>query len=1064
MILTKEKIDKIDVDSVVNERIKNGRISEILFIVPTRRKIRYLTRELISISLNKSAAGLNIETMGSFAQKMLSNSFGEENLISEEASVLLLNQCFKETKLKYFSQYRTQIPFGTLERINNVISEYKRHGISPIRLRKEAENLSSAEKIKALDIANVYEKYQNRLNKIKLSEIGDVYSNLNQLEPGKFDKIFNEKYSDVNLVIINGFDEFSSPETNIINAAADIEQMKLFIILDYFKYNPLIFSHLDACHDRFVQKGFKEIIDLSPALYSRFIDSVKEYFSLKLPNEKLKSFSDNLALLAARNREEEVELVAKQIKTLLYYKKIEPNRICVVFNLIEKYSPVIRDRFPLFGIPFNLTDRFTLSTSEPVKGIIHLLEIVENDFYYKNILRALSNYFIKIEGIDLANLLRVSVELKTVSGYSNWIHRIKEARKELTTGYEENYNNRERIENYKQAENDLKKINTFLQPFFHKLNPAEFSQNVLSLIFQLNFPVRILKAPAEVVEKDLKALNTFINSLIELTGILELEHGKDLKFDLKYYLNQLRTLAAFSRYNVAEKPGYGVQVTTLNEIRGLKFDYIFICGLNDGDLPTRFSPEVFFSGSFARKENRHQIEQRYLFYQALCAWDKGLFLSYPLFDEKKELVPSSFLQDFLNLFSVQHKNHESYSDALFSKEELLEHLGKLHPKKQALLKFSDELKINLEKINNSIRIDSKRQTDPFGNFEYSGIIGENLPDYLKERLEEISNKKFSATQLETYAKCPYKFFLENVLKIQTVEEPLEELEAFEFGSLIHAILYEFYTSLLKKELILKKCSEGDFKKAEKILFDLAHKKFEELNLSSEHSFYEREKLLGIDGNRKNSLLYKFLEEERNNEDGYIPSFFELSFGKIRDSFDKNVVADKKISAGKVKLKGKIDRIDINKANSTLKVLDYKLSGTVPTMEDLKSGLSIQLPLYLFAAKHLLSAHFSEDYHSTGAEIFSLKYSEKDFGRNEVRIKRKVKNESLESRIQLTDEMIRICIEMINKHVKAISEGRFNLSVLSDKESKVCRFCDFKKICRIQENNKKKLVSMIRPAF
>ena len=60
-----------------------------------------------------------------------------------------------------------------------------------------------------------------------------------------------------------------------------------------------------------------------------------------------------------------------------------------------------------------------------------------------------------------------------------------------------------------------------------------------------------------------------------------------------------------------------------------------------------------------------------------------------------------------------------------------------------------------------------------------------------------------------------------------------------------------------------------------------------------------------------------------------------------------------VTAGKVKLKGKIDRIDINEEEKTLKVIDYKLGGTKPTAEDLSTGISLQLPLYLFAAKELI---------------------------------------------------------------------------------------------------------------
>ncbi|MBT8380296.1 MAG: exodeoxyribonuclease V subunit gamma [Ignavibacteria bacterium] len=1052
MILTKQNIAKIDIDSVINNRIVNNKLNEILFIVPTRRKLRYLTRELISIAPNNSAAGLKIETIGSYAKKLNSVFYEDENIISEESAVLILNQCFKETELKYFSQYRREIPFGTLERIKNVISEYKRHGISPDHLVEESKRLTGADVTKALDIANIYERFQAKLENISLCEIGDVYLDINNLNGDEFKNLFKENFPDVKVILINGFDEFTEPETEIINSTSEIKDTELFVVLDYYRYNPLIFSHLDACHDRFIGKGFKEIADLSTPSKSKFINTVRENFSKITTGQQDGNFKDKLNVISARSREKEIELVAKQIKLLLQNRNTEPNKICVVFNLIEKYSPIIRDRFSLFGIPFNLTDRFSLSTSEPIKGIIHLLEVAEDDFYYKNILRAFSNYFIQIEEVNLSNLLKVSVELKIVSGYANWISRITDKINELSSKYDENERREELIKNCLQAEKEIQKIKSMLVPFDKKLSPQQFLNEILSLIFGLNFPATILNGQNDVVEKDLKALNTFINSLREFTEILELESEKEIKYDLSFYLNQIRTLTAFSRYNVAEKSGYGVQITTLNEIRGLNFDYLFICGLNDGDFPTRFSPEIFFSGSFAREEERYQIEQRYLFYQALCSWRTELFLTYPLFEEKKELVQSSFLQDFLKIFSTQSKNEQSFSSTIFSKRELLEHIGFLQYEERKSINISEELNINLQKINHSIEIDKKRKEDPFGNFGYSGFIGENIPNILKDQLNEITDREFSATQLETYAKCPYKFFLENILRIQTVEEPLEELEAFEFGSLLHSILFIFYSSLKRTGIVLKNCSENDFKMAEKLLFDLAHKKFDDLNLTSESAFFEREKLLGINDKKKNSILYKFLLEERNRDDGYIPSFFELGFGKVKNESAKRIPVKKEIKISDVKLRGKIDRVDVNDSDKTLKVVDYKLSGTKPTIEDLKTGLSLQLPLYLYASKELISAYFKDDYKPAGAQIFSLKYSEKDFGIRLVNLYKKGKNDSLENKIENAEEMIKICKSMVSTYVKAISEGKFNLSLLDNRESKICRYCDFKKICRIQEIN------------
>ena len=111
--------------------------------------------------------------------------------------------------------------------------------------------------------------------------------------------------------------------------------------------------------------------------------------------------------------------------------------------------------------------------------------------------------------------------------------------------------------------------------------------------------------------------------------LFEIEYGSKEKFPLKFFLNNIRTAITSTRFNIKEKPGYGVQVTTLNEIRGLQFDYLFIGGMCEGDLPTRYTPEIFFSGSYVRNELTHQTEERYQFYQSICSWNKKLYLTYP---------------------------------------------------------------------------------------------------------------------------------------------------------------------------------------------------------------------------------------------------------------------------------------------------------------------------------------------------------------------------------------------------------------------------------------------------
>jgi ATP-dependent helicase/nuclease subunit B len=464
----------------------------------------------------------------------------------------------------------------------------------------------------------------------------------------------------------------------------------------------------------------------------------------------------------------------------------------------------------------------------------------------------------------------------------------------------------------------------------------------------------------------------------------------------------------------------------------------------DGEFPTRYQPEIFFSGSYRKDEYKHILEERYHFYQTLSSVKKRIYLSYARNSERKEFTPSSFLNDFTRIFNPIEKSTIDYESLIYSKMELLMKASTLMKKgKENVLSDSG---INTEQLKQSIEIERIRNDDPFGESEYTGFIGESLTDEEKKKLLEQKEKQFSASQLEEYAKCPFQYFLKRILLLETIEEPSEEIEAFELGSLVHSILYEFYKTIKEKNILLKNCNDKTFKIAEKIIFEVAGKKVDRLNLQSTPAFFEREKIFGIAGNKQNSILYRFLETERNNEGSYIPQYFEIAFG----SFNKSV-PEYEVNVKDVKIRGKIDRIDLDEENEKYKVIDYKLSGKKPTKPDLESGISLQLPIYLYASRVLIQAQLNKELIPAQAVIYSLKLKKGEFGEKIIHISNKRNIEENEL-IESNKELIRICNEVIPLYVDKISKGIFNLSSLENRESKVCKYCDFRSICRIQEVN------------
>ncbi len=1057
MILTKQRIAAVDLNDLTYQKVSCGKAEELLYVVPTNRKVRALKKEFIAISLDETLTKTNVETLGTLSSKLLS-VFKNFKPLTETASSVLLKQSIKKCEMKYFSNYENNIPEGTINRVSSVISEYKKQGITPDKIIKEAEKLTGTEKVKALDIANIYFRFNNICTQLSVKEIGDVYQDLIATGSEKFNSAFMENYNQVDTVIINGFDEFSNLEIEIIDLLSFVPRISLYLYFDYSPGNSFIFSHLDKCYDSLYGKGFRPIIDKTFTSRTDFTSLIQEKLFKPNSDPPIKSYKEMVTEIVGGDREKEIEIIAKEIKNVLLNAETEPHKICIAFNLIDKYSPLVREIFSSMQIPFNLTDRLQLSKSYPVIGIINFLEILENDFYYKNIFRALSCGYFDFGNIELSKIMSAAENLKIISGYNIWIQKLQKKIIELNEDFDlDEYEKQKFRQTYNKVLVDIQSINKLLAPFDKNLTLKEFLVELKKLIFSLKLPIKLLAPQSGREEEHIKAAFVFLDAIEEVFVLLQTESDDKKKFPLNFFLDQLKIIAQSTRFNIKERSNYGVQITTINEIRGLQFDYLFLSGLCEGDFPTRFNPEIFFSGSFQKGENIHQTEERYHFYQSLSCWNNKLYLTYPLTEKEKELIPSNFLRDIKSLLQIEAKTEKDYFDSVFSKAEVLKSTTD-----ETLISIEDNQNllsmINWENVSKAKKIEKLRRENPAEENIFNGYINPannefKISENAFEKLKSLEDRQYSATQLEKYALCPYQYFIERILNIEMIGEPTEEVEAFELGTLLHTILYEFYSTITSEQITIKNCSKEKFDYLINLIFEVAVERIEDAQLNPAVSFYEKEKILGIDGNKEESILYQFLKYERESETGFVPKFFETVFGELRNSGKGNISLNN-FSIDKIKLRGKIDRLEINEDDNAFNVVDYKLSGKKPTEDDLLNGLSLQLPVYMIAAKEILKKHFNKDYDPAGALIYSLKFNEKDFGRILIGKRRMKEYSSVDESkkkeiIEYYNTLLDACKNSITSYVENIKTGKFNLSMLKEREAKVCGYCSFKPVCRIQ---------------
>jgi ATP-dependent helicase/DNAse subunit B len=228
-------------------------------------------------------------------------------------------------------------------------------------------------------------------------------------------------------------------------------------------------------------------------------------------------------------------------------------------------------------------------------------------------------------------------------------------------------------------------------------------------------------------------------------------------------------------------------------------------------------------------------------------------------------------------------------------------------------------------------------------------------------------------------------------------------------------------------------------------------------------------------NTKQGLLAAFIELEANDPDKVIPCYLDAHFGmrvlpeernrqnELRTpeetgyilSVDPFQVREKDADGRMVtiKIRGAIDRIDLEpipeKGKRRVVIYDYK-TGSVPSVQNIKNGLSFQLPLYLLAVQEFLG----EEYEVVAGGYYQLQSPNNIgkkglFGSKEYSEQRYFKGFT-KSLFETHAEFLRMLEEYKTRAVRtaqAIKQGRFHPTILGSLDAG-CDYCEYNQICRV----------------
>ena len=259
--------------------------------------------------------------------------------------------------------------------------------------------------------------------------------------------------------------------------------------------------------------------------------------------------------------------------------------------------------------------------------------------------------------------------------------------------------------------------------------------------------------------------------------------------------------------------------------------------------------------------------------------------------------------------------------------------------------------------------------------------------------ESLIPTRISATQYQSLIDCPYQFFAKYILQLS--DHTLnEELDASEYGKLVHQSLYEFHFDENNKTGLTFITSNRD-------------QLINTLKLLSQKIFTRAIFPATI----KEGWLQRWVTNIPDYIDWAIDrsSEWKLLRGEYTLEYELNP---------KVTLYGQVDRIDSN--NREHAVVDYKTGSSKPSGKKVLNGEIVQLPFYAFLDEKITQA----EYLSLGSQ-------------------REVKSVALLNESELT-ELKAQHASRINQLFSKISN---NAPLIANGEDAICSYCDYEGLCR-----------------
>lgn len=666
---------------------------------------------------------------------------------------------------------------------------------------------------------------------------------------------------------------------------------------------------------------------------------------------------------------EEVEQIARHIKADLTAGNLRPGDIAVVIPG-GPYNTLVPEAFARSGLPFQLSGPGQrLSLSRPARLLASAWELFRSPWRSELLLDFLHQPIIKRHLQDanlLGHLFEQRPPVRREQSGQSWLDHWQQ----YVRGLER------RIERLRSGEQQFEAAPGRSLEEYLQVQTAECASlgDLVASLRKVLQPVLALETALAAQDQSEQVLASFARACLEMLEASAMHEwlaappagvsARECQRDQRAYVGLLEILRTLGRLPVNHVPQAlegrpdpvatlqliletattgagdstqnGIQVLEPHEVAGLRFQHIYAIGLS-----AELAPALSEQGAFAATRRRNpilhsQVQQKetevaFHFSQLFESAQDRLVLSRPLTLRGQPAEPNPVF-----LLARANASPPELPPILLatSAAEAAIELGRAARGRRTaeLPFFAHAPGPRLQSLYKLVRAWQARPGWP----RSAGVDSDVLL-----QLHFDPTRAFSASDLETYAACPFRYFALQLLKLR--EEGADQTR-IHYGSLVHKVLQLFYVELREQfagaaDQPLPPVSDEH----REVLLRLFEREWQQLG----------------DG-----VLPPDLKKMFATEQGVLQLFLdtmkhvEAQYGNIWNEYDLTQATGQPVLLGHdargqpVHVTGRVDRIDIHRANGAQAIIiDYK-SGRNQTArqrrEKMDDGRMLQLPLYASA--------------------------------------------------------------------------------------------------------------------